>query len=185
MEVDFLDGPDVFVIRDFLLPAECDDFVARSEREGYADAPITTVSGFVMRKDIRDNARVILDDADLAKMWWERARESLNEKWFDWHAVGLNERFRFYRYDVGQRFAPHTDGCFERPNGERSFFTFMVYLNGDMEGGETAFHRRHPPLRVTPERGKALVFFHRQLHEGLPVTKGRKYVLRTDVMYRK
>ena len=29
----------------------------------------------------------------------------------------------------------------------------------------------------------ALVFAHLQLHEGAPVLDGRKYVLRTDVMY--
>lgn len=29
----------------------------------------------------------------------------------------------------------------------------------------------------------ALVFVHRHLHEGAPVIAGRKYVLRTDVMY--
>jgi hypothetical protein len=29
----------------------------------------------------------------------------------------------------------------------------------------------------------ALVFVHRQLHEGALVLQGRKYVLRTDVMY--
>ena len=43
---------------------------------------------------------------------------------------------------------------------------------------------RPGPLLVTPERGKALVFYHRQLHEGMPVVRGRKYVLRTEVMYR-
>ena len=107
------------------------------------------------------------------------------EDWFDWKLQGLNERFRFYRYDVGQRFAPHTDGYFERTNGERSHFTFMVYLNDGFEGGATAFHHSKPSLRVTPVRGMALVFYHRQLHEGMPVVKGRKYVLRTDVMYRR
>jgi hypothetical protein len=39
-------------------------------------------------------------------------------------------------------------------------------------------------LRVRPEPGKALVFYHYLSHEGAPVTAGRKYVLRTDVMYR-
>jgi hypothetical protein len=29
----------------------------------------------------------------------------------------------------------------------------------------------------------ALVFVHEQLHEGAAVESGRKYVLRTDVMY--
>jgi hypothetical protein len=185
MEVDYLDGPGLFVIRNFLSIAECDAFIEQSERFGYADAPITTAAGFLMRKDIRDNLRVMHDDQELARRWYERARESLCQLWFGWRVVGLNERFRFYRYDVGHRFAPHTDGCFERDNGERSYFTFMVYLNEGFTGGATAFHHRHPSLLVTPERGKALVFYHRQLHEGMPVAAGRKYVLRTDVMYRR
>lgn len=57
-----------------------------------------------------------------------------------------------------------------------------MYLNGGFEGGATAFRESRASLLVTPERGKALVFYHRQLHEGLPVVRGRKYVLRTDVM---
>ncbi len=185
MRVDYLDGPKIFVIRDFLTPDECRGFIARSEQLGYADAPITTAAGFVMRKDIRDNRRVILDDPELAAAWWARARGLLVADWFGWQAVGLNERFRFYRYDIGQRFDRHSDGPFERGNGERSHFTFMVYLNDGFEGGATAFHQSKPPLPVTPEQGKALVFYHRQLHEGMPVVKGRKYVLRTDVMYRR
>lgn len=185
MEIDYLDGPGLFVIRNFLSADECADFIERSETIGYDDAPITTMRGFVMRKDIRDNLRVMVDDPKLAQAWYDQAQESLCQVWFDWRVVGLNERFRYYRYDVGQRFAPHTDGAFERDNGERSFFTFMVYLNEGFEGGETAFHQRHPPLRVIPEAGMALVFYHRQLHEGMPVARGRKYVLRTDVMYQR
>lgn len=185
MEVDFVDGPKLFVIRDFLSPQECKQFIEGSERIGYADAPITTSAGFVMRKDIRDNLRLIWDNRELATAWWERAKDLLVADWFDWKVVGFNERFRFYRYDVGQRFAPHSDGYFDRPNGERSHFTFLVYLNDGFEGGATAFHQSRPSLLITPERGKALVFYHKQLHEGMPVVRGRKYVLRTDVMYRR
>ena len=102
-----------------------------------------------------------------------------------WHAVGFNERFRFYRYDVGQKFAPHFDGYFRRENGARSQLTFMVYLNSDFTGGETKFYDEDRMLRlaVRPETGMALGFVHLQLHEGAPVVRGRKYVLRTDVMY--
>lgn len=184
MKVDYLDGPKLFVIREFSSPQECDELIERSERLGYSDAPITTSVGFVMRKDIRDNTRVIVDNLGLAADWWDRAKGLLVDDWFGWKAVGLNERFRYYRYDIGQRFARHTDGYFERTNGERSHFTFMVYLNDGFEGGATAFHESSPSLLITPERGMALVFYHRQLHEGMPVVKGRKYVLRTDVMYR-
>jgi hypothetical protein len=42
---------------------------------------------------------------------------------------------RHYRYDVGQKFDWHIDGCFEQPTGERSFFTFMVYLNEEFKRG--------------------------------------------------
>ena len=114
----------------------------------------------------------------------DRAKGLLVEEWCGWKVAGLNERFRFYRYDPGQRFAPHMDGCFQRANWEQSQFTFLVYLNDGFEGGATAFRESRASLPVTPERGKALVFYHRQLHEGLPVVRGRKYVLRTDVMYR-
>ena len=41
----------------------------------------------------------------------------------------MNERLRFYRYDIGQQFDWHYDGYFERDNGERSYLTLMVYLN--------------------------------------------------------
>ena len=36
---------------------------------------------------------------------------------------------------------------------------------------------------VLPRTGSALIFTHPVLHEGCEVTRGRKYVLRTDVMY--
>ena len=184
MDVEYLNGRKLFVIPQFLTPEECETFIERSEQLGYADAPINTSFGPLVRKDVRDNQRLLLDDPELASAWWERAKGLLVEEWCGWKVVGLNERFRFYRYDPGQRFAPHTDGCFRRTNGEESQFTFLVYLNDGFEGGATAFRESRASLLVTPERGKALVFYHRQLHEGLPVVRGRKYVLRTDVMYR-
>jgi predicted 2-oxoglutarate/Fe(II)-dependent dioxygenase YbiX len=181
-----LDDDRTFVIPCFLSPEECDRFIARSESTGYEDAPITTSAGFVMRKDIRNNERVMVDDPALAAELFARAEPLLVREWSGWTLTGLNERWRYYRYDPGQAFAPHLDGYFERDNGERSHFTFMVYLNDGFEGGETIFHRHYQgPLSVRPVRGLALVFFHRQLHEGAPVIRGRKYVLRTDVMYRR
>ena len=88
-------------------------------------------------------------------------------------------------HDSEQRFAPHFDGYFSRPSGERNQLTFMVYLNEDFTGGETKFYDDDRGLRfaVRPERGTALIFVHLQLHEGAAVISGRKYVLRTDVMY--
>jgi hypothetical protein len=57
----------------------------------------------------------------------------------------------------------------------------MMYLNDNFEGGETTFRE----LKIRPRQGMALLFLHNLYHEGTQVTRGVKYVLRTDVMYRK
>lgn len=185
-----LDGEQVFLIHDFLTPAECERYIALSEDVGYADAPITTGGGPVMAKGIRNNDRVMVDDPEWARLLWERAAPLIPSPFDGYAATGLNERFRFYRYDVGQTFRRHFDGYFARDE-ERGRLTFMIYLNGGCAGGETVIyfrgdgetHRDSDELRVTPEAGKALVFRHELLHEGAPVIAGRKYVMRTDVMY--
>jgi predicted 2-oxoglutarate/Fe(II)-dependent dioxygenase YbiX len=185
MEVEELDGPRLYVVRGFLSPEDCEGHIVSTEKVGYGEAPITTAAGFVMRKDIRNNERVIIDDEPLAGELFALAKPVLPAEWFGWSLVGLNERFRYYRYDPGQKFELHTDGYYERPSGERSHLTFMVYLNDEFEGGETVFYHKRPHVAVKPERGMALVFYHRLGHEGAAVIRGRKYVLRSDVMYRR
>ena len=55
----------------------------------------------------------------------------------------------------------------------------MIYLNHAYEGAATRFES----LAVEGRRGMALVFEHGLIHEGGEVSKGLKYVLRSDVMY--
>ena len=182
------DRDDLFVVHDFLSPEECDYYVTMSEAVGFGDAPITTMSGPVMRKDIRNNDRVMIDDPHIAAAMWERLKPFFPERVQFWLPVGLNERWRFYRYDPGQQFDWHQDAPFERDDGERSFWTFMIYLNDGFEGGETSFDDSCSPepfddFQVVPQAGTALFFVHEIHHKGEPVLDGRKYVLRTDVMY--
>ena len=185
MRKECLDGDRIFVIHDFLTRDECQSFITRSEKAGYEVASITTAAGPVIDREVRDNARLIADDPTLAETLWHRAEPCIPQTTGGWYVMGLNERLRFYRYDPGQKFALHYDGCFQRGDGEQSQLTFMVYLNEDFTGGETKFYRddRTPHVTVSPKCGMALVFAHFQLHEGAPVLDGRKYVLRTDVVY--
>ena len=169
----------VYVVPDLLTPEECREFIVLTEAQGYAAAPITTVSGFAMRPDIRNNTRVIVDDVERAEILWQRSRDEIPSFFRGRQAIGLNERFRFYRYDPGERFAPHRDGAYRRDNGEMSLLTFLVYLNAGFAGGETVVEG----LSITPKLGMSLIFEHQLLHEGAAVTSGRKYVLRSDVMY--
>ncbi len=60
----------------------------------------------------------------------------------------------------------------------------MVYLNENFEGGETAF-LVDPEKIIKPQTGMGLIFQHPIIHEGCEVAKGVKFVLRTDLMYRK
>ena len=55
----------------------------------------------------------------------------------------------------------------------------MVYLNEGFGGGATEFDDRS----VEPQTGQALVFEHRLRHQGAEVTRGTKYVLRSDIMF--
>lgn len=94
--------------------------------------------------------------------------------------------------EKGQEFKPHFDGSFPRDEDEMSFFTFIIYLNGDLQGGETAFFPdQGEEVLVNPTLGQALVFWHKTklspYHAGLPhFSEGKvKYVLRSDLMYRR
>ena len=169
----------LFTVCDFLAPNECDALIQMSEAVGYRDAPINTPDGPTIAKNIRNNERVMLDDPVRAAALWKRAKAFCPPFYKGYAVVGLNERLRFYRYDVGQVFRWHADGCYRLANGETSRLTFMVYLNDDFDGGETLFEQ----VTIEPEKGLALIFAHGYLHEGGEVFAGRKYVLRTDVMY--
>ena len=188
MRKEQLDGGDVFVIHDFFTPQECAAAIARSESSRFEEATITTWAGPVMDKGVRDNARAIIDDVEEAARLFERARPMLPAVLTRrWQLCGFNERWRYYRYDPGERFFLHFDVHFARGSEEKSQMTFMVYLNDDFAGGETNFYTREQEcyLSVRPVAGRALVFVHWKLHEGAAVLRGRKYVQRTDVMFRR
>ncbi len=172
---------DIFTIPGLATDRECDDWIARSESLGYEEATISTERGQRKIPEIRNNARVIVDDAGLADDLWSRIASQVPFAIKGWEAIGLNPRFRFYRYDVAQKFSWHADGCIRLDNGQMSQLTFMIYLNDDFTGGETLF--RHG-IKVEPQKGMALLFTHWQKHMGNEVSAGRKYVLRSDVMYR-
>ena len=113
----------------------------------------------------------------------------------------------------GAVYRPHIDGSWPRSGlnddgeyaqdavqlhsraspGGRSRLTFLVYLNDDFEGGATSFYLPAPgggleARGVQPRCGAVLCFPQGNtaslVHEGSEVTRGTKYVIRTDVLYR-
>lgn len=205
------EGPNRFaiVIHNVFSSAECQALIERSEINGYGEALVNIGGGRQLKmEDVRNSDRSIIDDPKFAEEMWDRIRKATNDDprlltpgWKQaqvrgggkYRAVGLNERLRFLRYDKGNFFAPHMDGCFIRGNevgedraGERSLVTCQLYLNEEFEGGATRFSNYANDTigyDVVPRTGSILLFEHSLFHEGSLLVEGRKYCIRTDVMY--
>lgn len=143
----------------------------------------------------RDNDRLVLDDRALADHLYSRLASLLPQALHDadgsqWLLCGLNERFRYCRYHDGQGFRIHQDGAHAVGHSLRSRLTLQIYLDDDPErrGGRTRFYQSRQGgdlMAVEPRVGRAIIFDHALWHDGEPVTRGQKHVLRTDVMYRR
>lgn len=171
----------VFTIEHYLSPSECERYIALGDGIGYLPSEVNLPGGSRRAEEIRNNDRVIFDDAALASTLFERARPLLPADIAGWKLHAFNERMRFYRYGPNEYFKWHKDGSFAKSPDEASLLTFMIYLNDGFEGGDTEFRTEF----VQPQAGMALVFPHRAVHQGSAIVSGTKYVLRTDVMYRR
>lgn len=176
-----LHSPKIWTVQNFLTAQACQDLILFSEMRGYIEAEVNIQGNAKMLKNIRNNYRLLYQDESLAKKYWSDLEQFCPKILESYQAIGLNEQFRFYKYESNQRFKRHIDGRFKRNEQEESRITFMIYLNDDFEGGETKFDE----ITIQPQTGNALCFIHEQKHEGAPVIKGTKYVLRSDVMYSK
>lgn len=179
-------GKLAFILRNVFSKAECEEYIKKTEQMGYEDALVNIGGGRQLAmKDVRNNTRCIWDSFEEADRIWQRIRQHIPETWAKKKVMGLNERLRFLRYDPGEYFAPHMDGTYQRENGERSYITVQLYLNEGFKGGSTTFmdFAEEGRIEVVPETGMVLVFQHDIMHEGSVLIKGRKYNMRTDVMY--
>ena len=190
--------PDTFlkegvIIRSCLTPKECKAIIELSEGKGYQAA-----AEYCFMYFNRFNDRLMTDDTELSKFIWDRVKEYIPVRVqafeANWELDSLNTRFRFCKYVDGHYFGAHTDGSYVIDPNYRSVLTCMFYLNNcteDFEGGLTNFiGYRNKVLNysVKPETGLCVIFPQQNLdfyHEGTKVTKGCKYIMRTDVMYRR
>lgn len=91
------------------------------------------------------------------------------------------EPLQVLRYEPGQEYRPHFD--YVKGADNRRLWTALIYLNGDYEGGSTAFVRTG--LEVRGQTGDVLLFRNAlpddsqdllAEHAGMPVTAGKKYL---------
>ncbi|WP_375559030.1 2OG-Fe(II) oxygenase [Bernardetia sp. OM2101] len=193
--------PHIWTIDNFLSGEECQNLIIFSENKSYDEATVSLRSGAKMMKNIRNNERLIYEDEKLAKTYWQKLEEYcpqfineiVKEDITKSEVIGLNPRFRFYKYESNQRFKKHIDGRVKLEKEgkvQESRITFMIYLSDDFEGGQTVFDYKNEKnelqiIEIQPKTGTALCFVHEIKHEGKPVPKGTKYVLRSDIMFEK
>ncbi len=142
--------PGAYQLLNVFSEQECRKLLKTSEELGYLkDAAVS------LPREIRhnDNVTIVVDDAT-ERLIWQRieALTQQNLAIFDGKKpLGINTRFRFYRYQEGDYFKYHIDGDWpgSKVEGDTlihnaysdrySKMTFLILLNDNFEGGETQF----------------------------------------------
>ncbi|KAG2715753.1 hypothetical protein I3843_03G095300 [Carya illinoinensis] len=206
LQITRLKDTDLFTVQNFFTSAESKAFIKAAESIGFVHQGSL---GPTKGEAYRDNDRISVNDPVLAETIWKSGVHKLfsDIKIRGKVAVGLNSNIRFYRYKVGQRFGRHIDESVDLGEGKRTHYTLLIYLSGGFKlkakndtsspkdssseplvGGETVFYgsRNAVVAEVAPTEGMALLHIHGDkcmLHEGRNVTKGVKYVVRSDVAF--
>ena len=151
----------------------------------------------------RTNSRLAVENIDFArKLYVETGLQDMVQGWEVkvgkrvLKVRGLHSKIRIYKYDQGTFFGKHYDeSTKDTASGFVSYWTLLVYLTGredGVEGGETVFYLpgkrgQEKEIVVNIESGLALLHRHGGsdclLHEGRVVTKGIKWVLRSDLLF--
>ena len=177
-----------FIIRGVLPREECTRLVALAEQQGFE----SDEHYFVPQDGLTTQlcCRALVESQRISEDLYARVHRHLPRRLGAQTVCGLSENLRFLRYDAGQAFAPHVDGPTVKADiGIASQLSFILYMTGageDYGGGLTRFVDEAAPkhgVDVVAKAGDVLIFSHSLMHEGTAVTHGRKYVLRTDVMY--
>jgi len=134
-------GYHISAMDNFLSEEDCARYINMSEEKGYEKAGVNTEKGTVIVETVRSNNRILFKDEQMAGDIWGKIQDHVPARIGNSYAIGLNELFRFYKYEPGQQFRRHTDESFIRNESEASYYTLLIYLNEDYEGGRQSLIR--------------------------------------------
>lgn len=210
--VDIDSVPGAFQLLNVLTAEECVAFLDATHEMGYTEDAAVSLG-----RHIRHNNNLNwIVDTTTERMIWQRIAPIVsqqNDHYMGHEPLGLNQRFRFYRYEVNDYFNFHTDGAWPGSQvvdgkpvtdafGDRySLYTLLIYLSDGFDGGETQFmvdrHDSHKPTRdpsqanvvdIRTPAGGVLCFPHGThplhcLHSSAKITAGVKNIIRTDILF--
>ncbi|EFA77578.1 hypothetical protein PPL_12181 [Heterostelium album PN500] len=197
-DIEILKPNVAFVLDNVLSPSECQFIIDQGEEMGFDDLKHYT-------SKYRGNVRILVKTKSLSDVVLERIRPYLEQRldikpgsnltgpmmrayYGQWELSAINDLWRLCKYNHLGKFAAHYDGHYIQDNDNRSYLTFMIYLSEGIEGGSTRFldNKSNKILaEVVPKAGSVLVFQHDMWHDGDVVKNGLKYIIRSDVMYRR
>jgi predicted 2-oxoglutarate/Fe(II)-dependent dioxygenase YbiX len=162
-------------------PSFCRLLIDRWSSGERADGGVASRYGNVMAADRKRTEDHIVTDPALAKQISDRLAFRIGPelaKAFAWDVQFGFDAHVIISYDAAGRhyFRAHRDNG--TPQTADRTFAVSLNLNEDYEGGELVFPE-YGPTRYKPKAGAAAVFSCSLLHEALPVTHGRRFVLTT------
>eukprot|EP00300_Choanocystis_sp_HF-7_P041742 c8528_g1_i2.p1 GENE.c8528_g1_i2~~c8528_g1_i2.p1 ORF type:complete len:262 (+),score=43.17 c8528_g1_i2:100-885(+) len=201
--------PRVHILRNALTAGECEQLISAGFNIRECTHPV------VWRKWDTDphaqdkvGKRTIYKADDVAGMFWKRIGSHVPARvttishgvLSTWEAIGVSDRLKFVQYTAGQDFPMHVDGPKVISDDERSQVSVLFYLDST-DGGQLQFFdppggdigmgaaTKQEPTYITqiaPEAGMCVWFSHKPyLHQSARLVSGRKYCIRTDIMYRR
>ena len=195
-----------FILENVLSSEECQRFIDVTEQLGYTeDAPVSLPHSFRHMQNCNWLVHASVADTIFARI--VSSLPAAASKVVDGAAVGLNARFRCYKYQAGDYFKYHTDGSWPGslalPDsqgklklewdafGDRwSHYTFLILLSDGYTGGRTLFKTASGTIAVRTPKGAVLCFPHgghplHLLHAGELLDVGTKYMIRTEILYKR
>jgi len=195
--------PGCWIWDNLMSQAECKALIEVAESKKFELA-----EAFCHRYRNRNNDRMVVNDEAYSEEIFNRLRHDLPEtiKMADgstWEVDKINPKWRCCKYYPGHYFGAHLDGMFILDDSHKSLLTIMIYLNPQSEnkestteqddgftGGSTWFLNGDygKEEEVVPRTGRGVVFYqdhHDYLHEGAPLLTGIKYIMRSDIIYRR
>jgi predicted 2-oxoglutarate/Fe(II)-dependent dioxygenase YbiX len=152
-----------------------------------SDGGVSSRYGNVVAADRKRTEDHIVRDPAIAKQISDRLAYRVGPELmraFNWEAEFAFDAHVILSYAAGHQhfFRAHRDNG--TPQTADRTFAVSLNLNENYEGGELVFPE-YGPTRYKPKAGMAAVFSCSLLHEALPVTEGRRYVLTTFFRDRK
>lgn len=168
-------------------PAFCKSLIELWTSGERSDGGVSSRYGNVMAADRKRTEDHIVRDPAVAKQISDRLAYRVGPELmrvFNWEAEFAFDAHVILSYAAGYQhfFRAHRDNG--TPQTADRSFAVSLNLNEDYEGGELVFPE-YGPTRYKPKAGMAAIFSCSLLHEALPVTEGRRYVLTTFFRDRK